>query len=284
MRSPGTKHSKWRRAAVPLFALLALLAAGELLFGRLVPFSPVVVGFSRLEGPAFVVYHHRQPEASRLSFLGDVISLEEAYHGLRFTRKPEVFLCRNDAEFRRLTGGRARFNAINGRLFVSGRAQEDARRGTIDLRTYLTHELSHVLLQQHMSVPRALRMPRWLLEGTAMDCAGQVGVGIYPARTAVYEAVARGVFCEPDDFGTSLRGERGTALSCPVENRAAFIYSEFGCLVGFLRSSRGAENYRAFLRDVTEGPHLDVEKSFEKTCGATLREEIARFRAAAQGR
>jgi len=117
-----------------------------------------------------------------------------------------------------------------------------------------------------------------------MDCAGQVGAGIYPAKSRVYDAVARGVFCEPADFGTYLHGEKGTAISCPIENKTAFFYSEFGCIVEFLRSSYGAQQYQAFLKDVVESRALNLERSFEKVYGTKLGDEIARFKNETQKR
>ena len=259
-------------------AAVSLLAVYELLLGRLFPLSPIVVGFSRHEHGDYVVYDHGQAGSVQLSYVGDVVALEENYHGMSFGSKPEVFFCKDDSEFHQLTGGKARFNAINGRLFVSQRAQEDARQGRIDLRTYLTHEMSHCLLQQHMSILRSLKMPRWLLEGIAMDCAGQVGVGVYPAKSKVYEAVAQGVFCEPADFGTAISSETGTAISCPITNKTAFFYSEFGCIIEFIRSSQGTQHYQAFLKDVVESHSLNVEKSFETVYGKNLGDEIARFK------
>ena len=273
----GLGKKKWAVAALAVAALV-LLVIHELLLGRLFPFSPVVVGFSRQEYGSFVVYHHGQPESSQLSYLSQVVVMEENYHGMAFRSKPEIVLCKDDREYQRISGGKAKFIAVNGRLFVSQRAQEDARQGKIELRTYLTHELSHCLLQQHMSFLRQLKMPRWLLEGTAMDCAGQVGVGVYPPKAIVYDAVARSVFCESADFGTALSGEKGTAISCPITNQTAFFYSEFGCIVDFIRSSHGAQRYQAFLKDVVEGHPFDVERSFETVYGTTFGEEIARFK------
>jgi hypothetical protein len=115
-----------------------------------------------------------------------------------------------------------------------------------------------------------------------MDCAGQVGVGIYPTKSSVYDAVARGMFCEPADFGTYLKGEKGTAISCPIENKTAFFYSEFGCIFEFLRSSHGARRFQAFLKDVVESHALNVERSFEKIYGTKLGDEIARFKTETQ--
>ena len=144
MTSKGKKE--WAFAAL-FVAVLSVWVVYELLLGRLFPFSPVVVGFARQECASYVVYSHGQPEAAQLSYLNEVAAWEEHYHGMAFRSKPEIFFCRDDGEFYRLSGGKARFNAINGRLFVSQRAQADARQGRIDLRMYLTHEMSHCLLQ-----------------------------------------------------------------------------------------------------------------------------------------
>jgi hypothetical protein len=271
------RKNKWTIAALGV-AALAVFAIYEILFARLFPFSPFVLGFSRQEYASFIVYHHGQPVSSQLAYVNDVVLAEENYHGLPFRSKPEIFLCRNDGEYQRLTGGKARFIAFNGRLFVSQRAQTDASQGNIDLRLYVTHELSHCLLQQHLSILRSAKMPRWVFEGIAMDCAKQVGVGVYPAKAMVYEAVARGIFCEPADFGTYLSGEKGTALSCPIDNKTAFFYAEFGCLVDSIRSRHGTQRYQAFLKNLVESPALNVDRSFETVFGVTLRDEITRFK------
>ena len=79
-------------------------------------------------------------------------------------------------------------------------------------------------------------------------------------------------------LGRISSGEKGTAISCPIANKTAFFYSEFGCIVEFIRSSYGAQRYQAFLKDVVEGHPLNVERSFEKVYGTKLGDEIARFK------
>jgi hypothetical protein len=279
MTRPNSKGKKRRAGAALFVAALTGFVLYELLFGRLFPFSPLAVGFLRQDYGNIRVYHHGQPEASQLSYLIEVAAIEEAYHGMAFRSKPHIVFCATDREYRRLSGGTARFIALNGRLFVSARAQKEARQGKIVLRTYLTHELSHCLLQQHTSIWAMLWMPKWLLEGTAMDCAAQVGVGVYPTRSAVYDAVAHGVFCEPEDFGSFLQVEKGTAISCPIENKTAFFYSEFGCLVDYFRSQHGAPRYQAFLKQVLQDHASNVDRSFETIYGIKFSDEVARFKA-----
>ncbi len=111
-----------------------------------------------------------------------------------------------------------------------------------------------------------------------MDGAGQVGVGVYPAKSEVYETVSQGVFCEPMDFGTYFSEETGTAISCSLTNKTAFFYSEFGCLVEFIRLSHGTQRYQAFLKDVVQSHSLNVGKSFERVYGRKLDDEITRFK------
>jgi hypothetical protein len=269
----ATKIARWSVVALLLFALY------HALFGRLLPFSPIILTFSRQEYQSATVYHHGQQEASHLAYLNDIIPYEEMYHGISFRRKPAIFLCTDDCEYEKLTGSKTRCISINGRVFVSQRMQDDVRQGKTDLRTYLTHELSHSLLQQQVSILRSTQIPKWLFEGTAMDCARQVGTGVYPAKSTVYKLIAEGAFCEPADFGTYLNAEKGTALTCPVDNKVAFFYSEFGCFVEFLRSSQGGQRYQAFLKDVVECDNLDIDKSFVRIFGIPLNDEFRRFTA-----
>lgn len=110
-----------------------------------------------------------------------------------------------------------------------------------------------------------------------MDFAKQVGVGIYPSKATVYEHIARGVFCEPADFGTYLEAEKGTALSCPVENKAVFFYSEFGCFIEFIRRRHGDREFRTFLKDIAGSDELNVDKSFVNAFGVSMNDGMDEF-------
>ena len=84
----GVGKKKWAAAALAMAALV-LLVIYELLLGRLFPFSPVVVGFSRQEYGRYVLYHHGQPESSQLSYLNDVVAWKKittAWHSDRSRR------------------------------------------------------------------------------------------------------------------------------------------------------------------------------------------------------
>jgi len=113
--SRGVGKKKWAIAALAV-AAVALLAIYEVLLGRLFPFSPLVVGFSRQEYGNYVVYHHGQPESSQLSYLSEVVAVEEKYHGMRFRSKPKIFLCRDVVESRTLNVERS-FEEVYGTKF-----------------------------------------------------------------------------------------------------------------------------------------------------------------------
>jgi hypothetical protein len=91
--------------------------------------------------------------------------------------------------------------------------------------------------------------------------------------------MAKGIYCEPADYGSCLDRQKGTALTCSVANRVPFFYSEFGCFVAFLRSHHGTQQHQAFLKDVVEADDLDVERSFVRVFGVPLGDEFSRFKA-----
>ncbi|MBN1534846.1 MAG: hypothetical protein JXA20_19400 [Spirochaetes bacterium] len=270
-----------RIAAVASFSLV-MLALYSAFCGRLFPYSPVTPGFqSRTVGRA-VVYHRGHCGLERLDRLDELMAQVERFHDLGFRRPVGIYLCGSDDEYRRYTGTGARFVAFPryGRLFVSRRAWEDARRGDIDLDIYLRHELSHSLIYQQMGVLRALRLPRWLLEGVAMAGAGQVGTGIYPSKDEVFALIRQGYFFHPDDYGTVIDSRSERTHAFPLENSIAFIYSEFGCIVGDLISRYGNDRFHRYLRGMIRGG--EQGEVFRETYGTGFEEYLALFLAEAR--
>ena len=156
------KKAKYAKVAICLILGFLLIAATYLsLWGRLLPFSPVIVGFSRHEGDREIIYAEADAHFENLALIDQCILSVEQAHGLAFKQKPEVFLLRTPANFQRLTGSTVRFKTfpVYGRVFVSPHALAEADKGLISLPVYLKHELSHSILFQHMTLYRSFRYP-----------------------------------------------------------------------------------------------------------------------------
>lgn len=265
---------------IVLVSAVVLLAAGaySLLWGRLAPISPVVVGFERRVSPKAIVHFHRGSPVPEADTVDGLIERVEAWHKLRFRSKPQIVICRSDGEYGRFTGHAARFKVfpVFGRLYVSARAVRDAVAGRIHLDVYLAHELSHSLLYQNMSAWRALSYPGWLMEGIAVRSSGQMGIDGYYTKDATYEAIQKGFFVPPDDWGTILRRQRRSIGDLPLENKMWFIYSEFGCLVDRLIEIDGEERFLRFLKETLSSG--DYRRPFEQTFGIPFDEFLGSFK------
>jgi hypothetical protein len=266
---------------IVLASIILVLGAGaySLLWGRLAPFSPVVAGFDRRVSPKAIVYFHRGTSIPGAGIVDGLIERVEAWHGLRFRAKPQILFCRSDREYRRITGHKARFVVfpVQGRLYVSARAVRESDEGRIHLEVYLAHELSHSLLYQNMSAWRALSYPGWLLEGTAVRSSDQMGIDGYYTKAATFEAIRKGYFVPPDDWGTIVRKQKKSIRDLPLENKMWFIYAELGCLVDRLLETYGRDEFLRFLRaTLTE---RDIPMTFERVFGIGYEDFLKAFRA-----
>ncbi len=243
-------------------------------WGRLVPFSPVVVGFSKQERDKAFMYTETQPPPADPAMIDRCVVEVEQAHGLAFRHKPEIFFMKTPAAFRRLTGSGTRFKTfpVYGRIFVSPQALEEADQGLISLPIYLKHELSHSLLFQHMSLYRFCRYPSWLLEGIATQTSGMMGHAWYPDRKTTCQLIREGNFLPPRDFGT--RNEKAAQLK--VTSKAAFLYSEFASIIDDLIENYGQEKVLAYVKGLlTES---DDSKLFRATFGLDFDDYLSSFR------
>ena len=261
------KKAKYAKIAICLSLGFLLFTAAYLSFwGRLLPFSPVIVGFSRHEGEREIIYAEANVQFDHFALIDQCIVSAEQAHGLAFKHKPEIFLLKSPAKFQRLTGSTVRFKTfpVCGRVFVSPHALEEADKGLISLPIYLKHELSHSLLFQHMTLYRFFKYPTWLMEGIATQSSGMMGHAWYPDKKATFNLIRQGNFLHPRDFGTQ---NEDTAL-LKVPNKAAFLYSEFACIMDALTDNYGREKVLAYIKALlNESDDLEL---FRATFGQTF--------------
>jgi len=244
----------------PIIIVIAILAIilYLFLFGKMFPFSPVAIGFERLEFPSLIVYVQNGAVFNDWSGFDTLTVPVERFHKLKFLKKPEVFVFRDSLSYIRHSPSTARFCAFpGGRLFIAPWSLKEASTGKISLEIYLKHELSHVLIFQQTGMLGAFRYPKWLLEGIAMYSANQMGTTWYPSKTETYNYIRQGNFMPPGDYKTHR--EKRTKIN--VDARIAFIYSEFGCIVDYLIESYGREKFQAYMEGLfINGNHDEVFK------------------------
>lgn len=243
------------------------------LFGKLFPYSPLIIGFSRYELEHTVVYVQQGRDYSGLKEIDALIPKVEAFHQLAFRKKPRLFIFKDDAGYRQRSISKARFCAFyNGDVVISPWALKEVEKGEISLEIYLRHELSHSLLHQHAGIWRAYRYPAWLLEGIAVYSTNQMGTSWYPSIEETYEAMRKGNFMPPEVFKT----RKEDRIPLDVKYRMTFMYSEFACIVDYLIKTYGQERFLSYMKALLRGG--DHDRAFKNFYGIEFNECIKNFR------
>ncbi len=244
------------------------------LFGRFLPFSPLIPGFEKQESDKAIVYYHKTDAANEFAAIDKIIEEVEKFHGLKLKKKVKIFLTASEREHKHYSGTTARFvtHPPEGRIFISNRAKNEYRNRQIRFDTYIKHELSHTLLYQNMSLIRSLSYPAWFMEGMAMYSARQVGTDGYYSYEQTKETIANGIFVVPADWGTIISGKGETVRNCPHENKYWFIYSEFALLVNNMAVKYGEDKLMDFLKSsLTEKDFYELfERTFRQSFEAYL--------------
>jgi hypothetical protein len=271
-----------KRLVATVACLLIITAISYMsLWGRLVPYSPLVVGFERKTfEQATIYYHHGQilPEAidSVCEFMSDLESL----HALTYQRKVDVLFCSSEDEEKRFGGTtvRAITYAPYGRILISEKLRRESCAGDKPFADFLKHELTHSLIDQNISVYRLLRFfPSWLNEGLAVCSANQFGRGGYCSREEVIVLLRQGHFYKPEWFAGPLRRTPEEAKAFPVEDRMYFAYSEYGMIVDDLIRTYGRERFQKYLHALLRtGSHDEV---FQQSFGLPFDQYLEAFRA-----
>jgi hypothetical protein len=267
------------RKIVKILIVAAIIAAlGSLtclfLWGKLFPYSPMKLGFSRHELSNTIVYVQHRAKFDDYTMIDSYPPAVEKSHELRFRMKPVIYIFRDKVSYLHRSMTKARFCAYpNGSLVVSPWALQEAREGKISLEIYLKHELSHTLLYQHMGIVAAyVYFPRWLLEGIAMYHANQMGTSWYPGEKETYVYISQGNFIDPRDYSTAREERAVLNVKYPI----AFIYSEFGCIVDDLITTYGKEKFTQYVKRLSHAS--SHEKVFREIYGIDFDSFLLDFR------
>ena len=243
--------------------LLATVFIGALaylaIWGKGLPYSPIIIGFDRHELDHLVIYMEKGGPAGAYDWADGLVRGVEDFHELQFKSKPALFFVRKDSTYARRSPSKARLCAYyNGAIVVSPWVQQEDAEGKLSLRIYLAHELSHALLYQNMGLRAKIRYPRWLLEGIATCSADQMGTFLYPGKPETLALIRAGNWIPPESFGTSDEDQ----VRLDVPERMPFIYSEFACIVDALIATQGRDRFLRYMkRLMAESDHDEVFRS-----------------------
>jgi hypothetical protein len=265
--------SLYWKIAILVFVILIGALTYAVVFGKLLPYSPVAIGFEKHETEHTIIYVEKGSQFNDFQKIDKLLDPVEEFHQLKFQRKPKIYIFSNKEDYYGRTLSRARFFAYpNGDIVVAPWSITEADSGKISLEIYLTHELSHTILYQNMGILAAYHFPQWLMEGTAVYSSNQFGTSIYPSKERTYEAIKNGVYFPPEYFKTDMEDNVKIDLEYPI----AFKYSEFGCIVDYLIQQYGKDKFLDYLNKLKE--NKNYIEAFKATYGTELDDVLTDLR------
>ena len=235
--------------------LIAILVSYSFLFGKLFPYSPIIIGFAKHELANTIVYIQNGTEYAGLTEIDALIPKVEKFHEMQFLKKPRLFIFKDNNSYHQRSISKARLCALyNGDVVISPWALKEAENGEISLEIYLKHELSHSLLHQHSGIINAFHYPAWLLEGVAVYSANQMGTSWYPSKEETYGYIRNGHFMPPEFFKTKKEDQ----IHLEVKYRITFMYSEFACIVDYLIENYGRDKFLLYMKALTRNRRHEV--------------------------
>ncbi len=247
-------------------------------FGRLIPYSPVIVGYEQKFFKKATVYYKKGYPLPSFEGIDEFIDENEKIHNLTYKRKVEIILCESDQEKKRITGSSTRAQAfpLFGRVVISRKLQNEALADKRTFGVYLQHELSHSLTSQHLSLLGSLTFPAWLNEGLAVYASNQFGKGGYFTKQEVSEHILQGLFFHPDWWPQPLQHAPAEFKNFKLKDKFHFIYSQFGCIVDDLIHTYGHDRFIVYYHELLE--NKNNEEVFQNVFGVSFSDYLDEFK------
>lgn len=265
---------------ITVIAAVIIIQVYLFAYGRLLPFSPRLIGYDKISiGNVRIYKHADQSIPPTICAIADNLSDLEKSHRLKFNRPVDIILCSSENEQRRINGTdiRARCYPIYGRIVLSDKLLNESAENKKNLYIYLKHELSHTLLFQNLSLAKSFYyFPRWLIEGMAVYSSNQFGIDNYNTRKQVAETIKDGHFFRPEWLNGPLQNEPKEAQQFPVPDKAFFFYSEFGMIVDDLIATYGEDSFQAYFHKLITDNSPD-SKIFLETFGISFEQYLNEF-------
>ncbi|MBC8374483.1 MAG: hypothetical protein H8E26_00475 [FCB group bacterium] len=229
--------------------IVALFSLGLLIYlfwGPLFPWSPIKPGFQKIPSSKANVYIQNMTLSDSIVYqIDQILKDEEIFHQLNYKDRVTVIIVDPKTSMKRFapwlqgSGYSVSLSMLN-LIYIGPRA----RQSSFGIKTYLKHELSHMLMDQNTSFRKALKMHEqgWLLEGVAQHFSGHH----FYSRS---EFIA---LCKTNQISfSSLNEQNPLDMSFP---NLKLNYTYYQLFVDFLVGEYGLDALQNYIKQYIEEP------------------------------
>jgi len=258
-----------KRIWIVVSVIGALITICLFLFGPLFPWSPIQIGYDKVETRYANFYIRDKAKLSYLYTNLDVfLSQTEDLYGLSYHEKMNIVISVEESELRRFLPW-INWHKVGGVALHTGNVvyinQGKANRN-FDSLGFLKHEVTHILFNQNTSFANAwtAKKQQWLMEGTAVYNSGQYYLSDFEfsnemtRRDLLYDDQSQQLFTNID----------------PSEGK--FNYTLWGHFIKYLVVNHGLGKLQNFIQGYLEQPG-DYRILFEEVYGFELSQVMASF-------
>ena len=241
-----------------------------LFWGPLFAWSPIKPGFQKIPSTKANIYIQNMTSSdSIVYYIDQILGDEEVFHQLNYEDRVTIIIVDPKTKMNRFapwlrgSGYSVSLSMLN--LIYIG---PTARRSSFGIKTYLKHELSHMLMDQNTSFRKALKMHEqgWLLEGIAQHFSGH---HFYSPSEFVEICKSRQI-----SFG-SLREQNPLEMSFP---NLKLNYTYYQLFVEYLVRQYGLESLQDYIKLYIEDPE-EYRVMFETVYDSKLDNILNTFKA-----
>ena len=258
-----------KKKIIYIVAIFSMGLLFYLFWGPLFPWSPIKPGFQKIpSSKSNVIIQNMTLSDSIVYHIDDILEEEEIFHQLNYADRVTIIIVDPNTNMKRFapwlrgSGYSVSLSLLN--LIYIGPI---ARQSSQGIRTYLKHELSHMLMDQNTSFKKALKMHEqgWLLEGIAQYFSGHH----FYSRSKFIE------ICKSNQISfDSLREQNPLEMSFP---NLKLNYTYYQLFVEYLVFQYGLESLQEYIKLYIEDPEK-YRTMFETVYDSELNNILAAFK------
>ena len=250
------------------FLLFILIIVLYLFWGPLFPWSPVKIGYKKIESAKATVYITDFENENVVYTLDEILREEEKFHNLQFKEHFKIIVLGKQSNMKRYlpwligSGYSVKLGSLNV-IYIGS----TARNSPYGIEVYLKHEISHLLIHQNTpSSSNNMEMLKqaWLTEGIATYFGGPH----YYEKENFVELWKRNGLSFDDLYMENPHNMHKSII------RLKYTYYRF--FIEFLITTFGIEKFQAYLKSYINNPK-NYKLIFLETYNEELSEILQKF-------